>query len=94
MKNSVTAKRTRKATKPMPSLRSDAEAEDFVASADLSEYDLSGFRPMRFEVQRKSAALNMRLPQDLLDAVKRKAASRGIPYTRYVRMLLEQDVAP
>ncbi len=35
-------------TKPLPSLRSDAQAEAFVASADLTEYDLSGFRPMRF----------------------------------------------
>lgn len=93
MKNSAKAKEKGKATKPMPSLHSDADAESFVASADLSEYDLSGFKPMRFEVQRKSAALNMRLPQDLLDAVKRKAASQGLPYTRYVRMLLEQDVA-
>ena len=39
-------------TKPMPSLRSDAEAEEFVETADLSEYDLSGFKPMRFEVER------------------------------------------
>jgi predicted DNA binding CopG/RHH family protein len=29
----------------------------------------------------------------LLAAVKAKAKSKGIPYTRYVRMLLESDVA-
>ena len=34
----------------MPSLRSDDEAEEFVAKADLSKYDLSGFKPMRFEI--------------------------------------------
>ena len=78
--------------KPMLSLRSDAEAERFVETADLSEYDLSGFKPMRFEIEPKAASLNMRLPAALLDAVKAKA--RGIPYTRYVRMLLEADVAP
>ena len=33
--------------KPMPSLRSDAEAERFVETADLTEYDLSGFKLMR-----------------------------------------------
>lgn len=80
-------------TKPMPSLRSDAEAEEFVETADLSEYDLSGFKPMRFEVEPKAASLNMRLPPSLLDAVKAKAKAQGIPYTRYVRMLLEADVA-
>ena len=29
----------------------------------------------------------------VLDAVKAKAKARGIPYTRYIRMLLETDVA-
>ena len=80
-------------TNPMPSLKSDADAQQFVATADLSRFDLSGFKPMRFEFEPKAAALNMRLPQKLLDAVKLKAKARGIPYTRYVRLLLESDVA-
>ena len=75
-------------TNPMPSLKSDADAEQFVATADLS-----GFKPMRFEFEPKAAALNLRLPQNLLDAVKLKAKARGMPYTRYVRLLLESDVA-
>jgi len=79
--------------KKMPSLRSDAAARRFVKTADLTEYDLSGFKPMRFEIEPKSAALNMRLPQKLLDAVKADARARGIPYTRYVRMILEKAVA-
>lgn len=78
---------------PMPSLPSDAAAEAFVAEADLTQYDLSGFKPMRFEIEPKSAALNMRLPSSLLAALKAKAKASGIPYTRYVRMLLETDVA-
>jgi predicted DNA binding CopG/RHH family protein len=48
---------------PMPSLKSDARAEQFVANADLSTFDLSGFKPMRFEVEPKSAALHLRLPE-------------------------------
>lgn len=80
-------------TKPMPSLRSDAEAEAFAAKADLTQYDLSGFKPMRFEIAPKEAALNMRLPGALLEAVKARAKAKGIPYARYVRMLLEADVA-
>ena len=78
--------------KPMPSLVSDADAEKFVDTADLSRYDLSGFKPMRFEFEPKIAVMNMRLPQSLLDALKSKAKSKGIPYTRYVRLLLENDV--
>lgn len=78
---------------PMPSLRSDADAETFTAEADLTRYDLSDFKPMRFEIAPKEAALNMRLPGALLDAVKAKAKAKGVPYARYVRMLLEADVA-
>ena len=48
---------------------------------------------MRFEIEPKAAALNMRLPRSLLEAVKAKARSRGIPYTRYVRMVLEKAIA-
>ncbi|MHB8116275.1 MAG: CopG family antitoxin [Acidithiobacillus ferrivorans] len=35
----------------------------------------------------------MRLPAPLLEALKRKAQAQGIPYPRYVRRLLEKDVA-
>lgn len=77
----------------MPSLHSDEAAEEFVANADLSKFDMSRFKPMHFEVEPKAAALNMRLPAALLDAVKAKAKAKGIPYTRYVRMLLESDIA-
>ncbi len=88
-----TASKTKTKTMPMTSLKSDAAAEQFVDSADLSTFDMSGFKPMRFEFEPKAAALNMRLPQNLLDALKSKAKAKGIPYTRYVRLLLESDVA-
>lgn len=77
----------------MPNLASDSAAEHFVETADLTNYDLSGFKPMAFEFEPKAAAMHMRLPQTLLDALKAKAKSKGIPYTRYVRLLLESDVA-
>ncbi len=78
--------------KTIPSLRSDAEAEQFVATEDLTDYDLSNFKPVRFELQRKEAALNMRLPAELMDAVRAKAKALNIPYSRYVRMVLEEDL--
>lgn len=64
---------------------------DDLTFPDISS-DLSEFKPMRFELELKSASLNMRLPAALLDAVKARARARGIPYTRYVRLLLESDV--
>ena len=55
-------------SKKLPTLRSDEEAEAFLDAADLSEYDLSEMKPIKFEYLRKSAKLNMRLPERLLAA--------------------------
>jgi predicted DNA binding CopG/RHH family protein len=76
----------------VPKMTTDQEAEAFL-DQDLSDLDFSQFKPVRFEFERKSAQLNMRIPQSLLDAVKVKASERGIPYTRYIRELMERDVA-
>jgi predicted DNA binding CopG/RHH family protein len=76
----------------IPPFKSDEEAESFVDTADLAEYDLSGARPVRFEFEKKSARVNMRLPQPLLDAVKETARARGIPYQRFIREALEDAV--
>lgn len=80
--------------KKLPTLKSDKGAEEFVASSDLTEYDLSGMRMMRFEFQPKSERVNMRLPRPLLDAVKAKAAKAGVPYQRFIRQALEDAVQP
>ena len=77
----------------IPSFQSDEEAEQFVDSADLTDYDLSGGRPVQFEFEVKSARVNMRLPEALLAAVKERARARGIPYQRLIREALEQAVA-
>ncbi len=83
---------TTKAKKKIPTFKTDAEAERFVESADLSDYDLSGGTFVRFEFAKKSARVNMRLPDELLDAVKEKADARGIPYQRFIREALEVAV--
>jgi predicted DNA binding CopG/RHH family protein len=79
--------------KPIPAFKSDAEAERFVESADLSDYDLSGAQPVQFEFDRKDARVNMRLPAPLLEAVKARAKARGMPYQRYIREALETAVS-
>ena len=80
--------------KKLPKLRSDEEAEAFVANSDLTQYDLSGMRTVQFEFAPKTARVNMRLPADLLRAVKTTAERRGIPYQRFIRQALEQAVTP
>ncbi|MFN9928646.1 MAG: CopG family antitoxin [Phenylobacterium sp.] len=75
----------------VPTMTSDAEAEAFLEQ-DLSDLDFTQFRPARFEFGPKDARVNMRLPQPLLEAVKTRAASRGVPYQRFIREALEVAV--
>lgn len=78
--------------KKIPALSTDDDAERFVEEADLTLYDLSGLTAARFEFDRKTARVNMRLPERLLEAVKDRAKARGIPYQRLIREALEQAV--
>jgi len=79
--------------KRIPTFRTDQDAERFVDGANLAEYDLSGLTRVQFEFEKKTAQLNMRLPKPLLDAVKRSAVARGIPYTRFIREAVELALA-
>lgn len=78
--------------KKLARLKSDKEAEQFVDKADLTEYDLSDMRMMRFEFQPKTERVNMRLPKQLLTAVRAMAARAGVPYQRFIRQALEDAV--
>lgn len=79
--------------KRLPVLKTDEAAERFVATADLSRFDLSKMVPVRFEFMPKTERINMRLPQELLNSVKDRAAREGVPYQRYIRLTLERAVS-
>jgi predicted DNA binding CopG/RHH family protein len=80
--------------KTIPTFQNDEEAERFVATADLAEYDLSGAKLVHFELQPKDKTVNLRLPGPLLDAVRREAKQAGVPYQRFIRLALERAVLP
>jgi predicted DNA binding CopG/RHH family protein len=82
-------KRKPKTLAKLPRLKTDAEAERFVADSDLTQFDLSALKPTRFEFAPKEARINMRLPGELLSAVKRAAKRRGVPYQRFIRQMIE-----
>ncbi|MEI9991815.1 MAG: BrnA antitoxin family protein [Rhizomicrobium sp.] len=80
------------ALKKLPALKSDRAAERFVDQADLTQYDLAGGEFVRFELKPKDKSVNLRLPGQLLDAVRLRAKRAGVPYQRFIRMALEQAV--
>lgn len=79
--------------RPLPILTSDEDAERFLETADLSQYDLSQMRPFGAEFGMKDARVNMRLPSAQLDAVKAAAAADGIPYQRFIRNAIDLALA-
>ena len=78
--------------KKLPRFKSDKAAEKFVEKSDLTDYDLSSMRSIRFEFQPKGERVNMRLPRQLLEAVRASAAQAGVPYQRFIRQALEDAV--
>jgi predicted DNA binding CopG/RHH family protein len=76
-------------SKPLPALTSDAVAEAFVETSDLTTHDLSAMAPHSFEFAPKTAQVNMRFPEPLLAAVKAQAARKGMSYQRFIRQTLE-----
>lgn len=79
--------------KTIPRFKTDAEAEHFVDTADLSEYDLSGFTRVRFVLDGELAHVDIDVPRGLLDAARGKAESLGMPLNHYVRTLMERDLS-
>ena len=75
----------------VPVMTSDKEVEEFL-DQDLSDLDMTQFQPVNWEMQPKSARITMRVPQGLVDALKAKAAARGVPYQRLIREAIEKAV--
>lgn len=75
----------------VPTMTTDEEAEAFL-DQDLSDLDFAVFKPLTWEAEPKTLRVNMRLPQPLIDAVKARAAERGIPYQRLIREAIERAV--
>lgn len=77
--------------KTVPTLTTDDEAEAFLAK-DLSGLDFAQFKSVSWEAEPKTARINMRLPEPLMQALKAKAAQRGVPYQRLIREALESAI--
>lgn len=80
--------------KKIPTFKSNRAAAAFVEKTDLTHYDLSGAQLTRFEIKLKDKSINLRLSEELYEAIRKRAARAGVPYQRFIRLTLEQAVAP
>jgi predicted DNA binding CopG/RHH family protein len=80
-------------SKKFPDLKTDKEADDWLQSADLTEYDLSDMKKVRFELAPKDASISLRLPAGLLAMLRARAAKANIPTQRFIRILIEAQLS-
>jgi predicted DNA binding CopG/RHH family protein len=79
-------------SKRLPVLKSDREAENLL-DHDLSDYiSAENLAPFPFEYRPKQKSVNLRISEELLNAVRDAARRRGVPYQRYIRQALEVAV--
>ncbi len=79
--------------KKVPHFKTDEEMEEFLEQ-DLSDYlHPENFVKVKFEFLPKDEQINLRLPAQLLSAVKKQAKKAKIPYQRYIRQIIENDLA-
>lgn len=80
-------------SKKFPDLKTDEEADAWLQSADLTEYDLSEMKKVRFELAPKDASISLRLPAALLATLRARAAKANMPTQRFIRILIEAQLS-
>ena len=78
--------------KKFPDWKTDREADEWLEKADLTEYDLSDMKKIRFEIARKDTSISLRLPASLHAAIKARAVRANIPMQRLIRAAIEDFV--
>jgi predicted DNA binding CopG/RHH family protein len=78
--------------KRLPTLKSDAEAETFVATVDLTEYDLSAMVPVRFTLNPGTVPLSVDLPKHVVDEARTKATDSGVPLQNFIQTAIARAV--
>jgi predicted DNA binding CopG/RHH family protein len=73
-------------------VKTDEEIEQLL-EGDLSEYlHPENFKPVTFEFKPKNKSVNVRMSEEMLEAVKTVSEREGIPYQRYIRRAIEQSL--
>lgn len=81
-------------SRKLPAFASDEDIESFLDQPDLSDFIAADrLVPPSFEFSAKEKTVSMRMPEALLEAVKTAAKKQGMPYQRFIRHVLEKEIA-
>jgi len=83
-----------KTTKIIPTFKSENEEREFWESNDILDYiDTSKVKKVRFpNLKKTTKSISIRLPVDMIDALKVKANSMDVPYQSLIKMLLNEGL--
>jgi len=83
-----------KTTKTIPTFKNENEEREFWEKNDTLEYfDMSKVKVVRFpNLKKTTKSISIRLPVDMLDALKVKANSMDVPYQSLIKMLLQEGL--
>jgi len=84
-----------KTTKTIPTFKDENEERAFWEKNDTLDYfDTSKVKKVRFpNLKKTTKSISIRLPVDMIDALKVKANSMDIPYQSLIKILLNDGLA-
>jgi len=83
-----------KTTKTIPTFKDENEEREFWENNDSLDYiDTSKVKKVRFpNLKKTTKSISIRLPVDMIDALKVKANSMDVPYQSLIKMLLNEGL--
>ncbi len=83
-----------KETKTIPTFKDENEERIFWETHDATEYlEMSQAKRVRFpNLKKTTKSISIRLPVDMIDALKVKANSMDVPYQSLIKMILSEGL--
>jgi predicted DNA binding CopG/RHH family protein len=83
-----------KTTKTIPTFKDENEERKFWEDNDVLDYfDASNAKMVRFpNLKKTTKSISIRLPVDMIDALKTKANSMDVPYQSLIKMILQDGL--
>ena len=83
-----------KTTRTIPTFKDETEEREFWEHNDSLDYiDTSKIKRVRFpNLKKTTKSISIRLPVDMIDALKVKANSMDVPYQSLIKILLNEGL--
>lgn len=84
----------KKSIKKIPHFKNEDEEFEFWSTHSVVDY-IDNFRPVKFdlsELKPSTRTISIRLPESMIDQLKKLANKRDVPYQSLLKVLLDQKI--